>query len=187
MNKAIVVLLDAADEWSNYVDADHAPVSLRKYMEREAEQIISSLPVEVSTSADADAMNITHGESYGSDWVYPTDSSTAPGPAPQGVAEVMELVNEDVTTSCSMGAPGYSKQNAAAHRRVEEAITAIITERDALRADAARYLWLRDAPQEKVEVFLATDLNETGWGDWNSWKDKDAGIDVAIAASKETK
>ena len=47
--------------------------------------------------------------------------------------------------------------------------------------DAARYRWLRDAPQELVEVYFATDKNPTGWGDWNSWKDKDAGIDTHMA------
>jgi Lar family restriction alleviation protein len=52
-----------------------------------------------------------------------------------------------------------------------------------LRADAERYRWLRDAPQDQVEVFFATDRNKSGWGDWNSWSDKDAAID-ALAGTK---
>jgi hypothetical protein len=46
--------------------------------------------------------------------------------------------------------------------------------------DAARYRWLRDVGQDTVEVFFATDNNSSGWGCWDSWADKDAGIDAAM-------
>jgi len=52
--------------------------------------------------------------------------------------------------------------------------------------DAARYRWLRDAPQEQVEVFFATDKNSTDWGDWNSWEDKDKRVDIAMRANGDT-
>lgn len=50
----------------------------------------------------------------------------------------------------------------------------------ALAPDAERYRWMRDSPQEIVDVYFATDANPTGWGCWDSWEDKNAGVDAAI-------
>jgi hypothetical protein len=57
-----------------------------------------------------------------------------------------------------------------------------LTEQDKL--DAARYRWLRDIGQDKVEVFFATDKNASGWGVWDSHDDKDAAIDKAMENGK---
>lgn len=118
-------------------------------------------------------------------------------PAPQGVAEVMKKVT-GYGVFCGYGQDDFADAEWAL---VKQAVTAIITERDALRErvaemerDAARYRWLRDRPgqigmslwphapwvhegleenQARFELCIDEELVEV--------------IDAAIAAAKEAK
>ena len=55
---------------------------------------------------------------------------------------------------------------------------------DALVRNAKRYLWLRSHGHD-WQVFVPTDRNESGWGDWHGHTDMDASVDAAMGASHE--
>jgi len=131
-------------------------------------------------------------------------SSNASLPAPQGVAEVMELVDDygkrvvhDQECDCI--------DDREAKRRlscIEQAITAIMQERDALKArvaelegdvarDAARYRWLRMQDWFDNTLCVLREPKNIFTGgiilgeDCPSGGRLDNAIDAAIAASKE--
>ena len=62
-------------------------------------------------------------------------------------------------------------------RAIEQAILDKL--QDKLK-NADRYEWLRDVGQGAVEVFFVTDKNTSGWGCWDSWRDKDKAIDSTM-------
>lgn len=89
--------------------------------------------------------------------------------SPQGVAEVMELAG-----NCCVNFLRSDHSYKNSKTALEQAITAIVTERDTLRADAARYRWLREF---NIDSYLVAGSKEK----------LDRDIDHAIAASKEAK